>query len=185
METNALQSVEQDNTVQPEVQQSTYQKAIKTLLASGTKKITGLKVKNVNFTEKDNYDMVSFTLSSKIRGFVSEDNGRTYKEGFTNVIFSSTYAIAGAMKEDEELSWMANYLIEHPKALPVIFNGATIDIIQKEVKEGEEYKNIFSTRDSADPITFDHAVIINNIIKFKLGKAGQIGASRLMDKMLE
>ena len=143
METKVLQGVEQDSTVQPEVQQSTYQEAIKTLLASGAKKITGLKVKNVNFTEKDNYDMVSFTLSSKIKGFVSEDNGLTYKEGLTN------------------------------------------DIIQKEVKEGEEYKNVFSTRDNVDPVTFDHAVIINNIIKFKLGKAGQIGASRLMDKMLE
>lgn len=185
MKTDVLQGAEQDSTVQPEVQQSTYQEAIKTLLASGAKKITGLKVKNVNFTEKDNYDMVSFTLSSKIKGFVSEDNGLTYKEGLTNVIFSSTYAIAGAMKEDEELSWMANYLIEHPKALPIIFNGATIDIIQKGVKEGEEYKNVFSTRDNVDPVTFDHAVIINNIIKFKLGKAGQIGASRLMDKMLE
>ena len=172
MKTDVLQGVEQDSAVQPEVQQSTYQEAIKTLLASGAKKITGLKVKNVNFTEKDNYDMVSFTLSSKIKGL-------------TNIIFSSTYAIAGAMKEDEELSWMANYLIEHPKALPIIFNGATIDIIQKEVKEGEEYKNVFSTRDNVDPVTFDHAVIINNIIKFKLGKAGQIGASRLMDKMLE
>ena len=31
--------------------------------------------------------MVSFTLSSKIKGFVSEDNGLTYKEGLTNVIF--------------------------------------------------------------------------------------------------
>ena len=49
MKTDVLQGVEQDSAVQPEVQQSTYQEAIKTLLASGAKKITGLKVKNVNF----------------------------------------------------------------------------------------------------------------------------------------
>ncbi len=55
METKVLQGVEQDSTVQPEVQQSIYQEAIKTLLASGAKKIIRLKVKNVNFTEKDNY----------------------------------------------------------------------------------------------------------------------------------
>jgi hypothetical protein len=55
METKVLQGVEQDSTVQPEVQQSIYQEAIKTLLASGAKKIIRLKVKNANFTEKDNY----------------------------------------------------------------------------------------------------------------------------------
>lgn len=185
MEKNAVQGVEQAAAVQPEVNQSNYQEAIKTLLASGAKRINGLKIKNVNFTEKENYDMVSFTLTSKIRGFVSDDNGNTYKEGMTNTVFTSMYAIVGAMKEDEELSWMANYLLEHPKALPVIFNGATIDIIQKDVKEGEEYRNVFSTKDNVDSVTFDHNVIINNVIKFKLGKAGQIGASRLMDKMLE
>ena len=79
MKTDVLQGVEQDSAVQLEVQQSTYQEAIKTLLASGAKKITGLKVKNVNFTEKDNYDMISFTLSSKIKGFVSEDEVEKWK----------------------------------------------------------------------------------------------------------
>lgn len=185
METNVLQGEEHVANVQPEVQQGSYQDAIKTLLASGAKKITGLRVKNVNFTEKENYNMVSFTLTSKIRGYITDDGGQTYKEGMTNIIYTSTYAIAGCMKEDENLSWMANYLLEHPKALPIIFNGATIDIIQKEVKEGEEYKNVFSTKDEVEGTIFTHSTFINNIIKIYLGSAGKIGAMRIMDKMLE
>lgn len=45
METNVLQGEERVANVQPEVQQGSYQDAIKTLLASGAKKITGLRVK--------------------------------------------------------------------------------------------------------------------------------------------
>lgn len=52
MKTDVLQGVEQDSAVQPEVQQSTYQEAIKTLLASGAKKITGLKVKMLILLKK-------------------------------------------------------------------------------------------------------------------------------------
>ena len=43
------------------------------------------------------------------------------------------YAIVGALKEDEELGWMANALLENPQALNLIFNGSTVDILQQEV----------------------------------------------------
>ena len=54
-----------------------YQNCIKKLIATGCKRINSVRIKNVNFTEKDNYTMISFTLSTPIRGFVSNDNGVT------------------------------------------------------------------------------------------------------------
>lgn len=149
-----------------------YDKIIKNMLANGGKRINNIRVKNVNNTEKDNYTMISFTIDRNIPGNVLQDDG-SYKEGMTNVIFTSLYAIAGALKEDEELGWLANTFLENPDALNLILNGATIDIIQQAVEAGEEYYNPFTTKTDSLPQVFDHSTFINNVIKFKLGKTGQ------------
>lgn len=161
-----------------------YQNIIKKIIASGAKRINSVRVKNVNSTEKDNYTMISLSLAAAIKGFVTKDGGATYEEGATSTMFTSLYAIAGALKEDEELGWMANALLEHPEALNLILNGSTVDVLQQEVKAGEEYKNPFTTREDAEAQVFDHDVIINNIIGFKLGKSGARFSERLADKLM-
>lgn len=161
-----------------------YQNCIKKLIAAGCKRINSVRIKNVNFTEKDNYTMISFTLSTPIRGFVSNDNGVTYQEGMTNTLFTSLYAIVGAIKEDDELGWMANALLDNPQALNLIFNGGSIDILQQEIVAGEQFINPFSTRNNAAVQVYDHDVIINHIIGFKLGKTGEKMAARFADKLM-
>ena len=161
-----------------------YLNTIKKLIATGCKRINNVRIKNVNCTEKDNYTMISLTLANQVKGFVSDDGGVTYKEGVTNVIFTSLYAIVGAMKEDEELGWMGNALLEHPEALNLILNGSTVDILQQDVASGEEFVNAFSSRTDVEPTVFDHDVIINHIIGFKLGKVGTKMADKLADKLL-
>ena len=161
-----------------------YQNCIKKLIATGCKRINSIRIKNVNFTEKDNYTMISFTLSTLIRGFVSNDNGVTYQEGMTNTLFTSLYAIVGAIKEDDELGWMANALLDNPQALNLIFNGGTIDILQQEIVAGEQFTNPFSTRNDAAVQVYDHDIIINHIIGFKLGKTGEKMAARFADKLM-
>lgn len=161
-----------------------HQNIIKKLIASGVKRINSIRVKNINFAEQDNYTRISFTLASAIKGFVRDEATDEYKEGTTSTLFTSLYAIAGAMKEDDNLGWMANALLERPQALNLILNGATIDVLQQEVKAGEEYVNPFSTRDDAEAQVYDHDVIINNIIGFKLSAVGQKMADKLADKML-
>lgn len=168
----------------PETDNKTsYKDIIKKALSKGAKRINGLRVKNVNFSEEDNYTRVSFTVDKPIPGNIIQDDG-SYKIGVTNTIFSSLYGIAGALKEDEELGWMANALLENPKALNLIFNGAIIDVLQQSVEAGEEYYNPFTTKDNALPQVFDHATFINNVIKFKLGKTGQRMADTLAIKMM-
>ena len=161
-----------------------YQNCIKKLIAAGCKRINSIRIKNVNFTEKDNYTMISFTLSTPIRGFVSNDNGIIYQEGMTNTLFTSLYAIVGAIKEDDELGWMANALLDNPQALNLIFNGGSIDILQQEIVAGEQFTNPFSTRNDTTVQVYDHDVIINHIIGFKLGKTGEKMAARFADKLM-
>lgn len=185
MEQPVVQGVEQAGAVQPEVRTSDYDAIIKGIIAAGGKKLPGIRVKNANFTEKDNYTMVSFTLANKVRGYVRDEETGVYKEGMTNVIFTSLFAICGALKEDDEKAWIANHLLNHPTALPLLFAGSTIDIVQTEVAAGVTYRNPFSTRDNVEGVSYDHETIINNVIKVRFGKMGEIAVSRLMDKMLD
>lgn len=185
MEQPVVQGAEQAAAVQPEVKTSDYDAIVKGIIAAGGKKISGIRVKNANFTEKDNYTMVSFTLANKVRGYVRDEETGTYKEGMTNVIFTSLFAICGALKEDDEKAWIANHLLNHPTALPLLFAGSTIDIIQSEIPAGVTYRNPFSTRENVEGVTYDHDTIINNLIRVRFGKMGEIAASRLMDKMLD
>ena len=84
----------------------------------------------------------------------------------------------------EELSWMGNALVENPQVLNLILNGSTVDIIQQEISAGTEFTNPFSTRSDADVQVYDHDIILNHCIKFKLGKTGEKMADKLADKLM-
>lgn len=172
--------MEQEN---QEVINASYNDIINTLVAGGATKFKNLHVKTVNVTPKDNHTMVSFTIKENIPGYVSNDNGLTYEEGIVTTVFTSLYAIVGALKEDEELCWMAPILLNRPNALNLIMSGATIDVLQEHVVSGEVYTNPFSS--GANQQSFQHDTIINHVIKFKLGRVGIKFADKLADKMLD
>ena len=161
-----------------------FKSIVRSIIANGATKCTNV-VKNVNITEKDNYTMVSFTLQNRVKGFISNDGGITYESGLTNVIYTSLYAIVGTMKEDEELSWMANFVMSNPSILNLVLNGSKITFLQQEIAMGEEYINPFSTQVDPEPNYFDHDVIINHVIGFELGNMGKKMADKLADKIME
>lgn len=164
--------------------QKSFKDVIKDLIAAGARRYNGLKIKNVKFSEEDNYTRVTLVVHPSIPGMVSNDNGLTWEPGMTNNIFTSTYAIAGMLKEDEEKGWLADTLIENPKALNLILNGGTVDVVQRTVPAGIPYKNPFSTNDDATESTFDHDTIINYVVAFSYGKTGEKFADTLAVKMM-
>ena len=184
--------MEQEN-VQTEVQQGvaeqvegqkSFKDIIKDLIAAGARRYNGLRIKNVKFSEEDNYTRVTLVVHPTIPGMISKDGGLTWEPGMTNNIFTSTFALAGMLKEDEEKSWLANTLSENPQALNIILNGGSVDVIQHTVKAGVPYKNPFSTREDATETTFDHDTIINYVVGFSYGKTGAKFADVLAVKMM-
>ena len=161
-----------------------FKEIVKSLMLAGYKRTNGLIVRNVTITEDENYTRATISVKEPIIGYVSDDNGVTFHKGTTTNIFSSTFALSGLMKESEELSWMANTIIEHPNVLNLILNGSKIDIIQQEVSAGEDYVNPFSTRKDRVPTQFDHDVIINYVVNIELGKMGTKFADKLADKLM-
>lgn len=156
-----------DNTVETTNEEQSTERTFKDIcneiVANGGTRIKGIKVRSCKITEQENYTMVSLTLERKVKGYRANEDTGIFEEGMTNVIFSSTYSLASVLKNDEDLAFCANTLVESPNAFEVVLSGATIDIIQQPVAADELYKNPFSTSDS-EGVALGHDTIINHVI---------------------
>lgn len=156
-----------DNTVEQQVEEQVTERTFKDIcneiVANGGRRIKGIKVRSCKITEQENYTMVSLTLERKVKGYRANEDTGIFEEGETNVIFSSSYSLASVLKNNEDLAFCANTLVENPNAFEVVLSGATIDIIQQPVAADELYKNPFSTSDS-EGVSLGHDTIINHVI---------------------
>lgn len=184
VEQEVPQATVQNEVIKTSNGERTMKDIVKELMAKGCKRVNDVTVKNVVVEEFDNYTRATLVTREALDAYVSDDNGATYHKGKSNNLFSSTFAIAGAMKEDEELSWMANSIIEHPNVLNLILNGSKIDIIIEEVQKGVEYINPFTTKANPESTTFDNDTIVKYVVGIKLGKSGQKMADKLADKLM-
>ncbi len=161
---------------------SSFKSIIRKLIANGCKRITDIHVKNVNYTSKDNYIMVLFTLSEPICTYQQKQDG-SYSLGRTNILYTSLTAIVHTLLEDENICWMSYPLTDNPEYLNLTLNGAQIDILQQEVPANTEYKNPFGNPNK-ESVVFDHNIIINHVLGFKLSQTGELMADKLADKIM-
>lgn len=175
-ETNA-ETIETENN---DVSAPTFDKIIKKLIekCGKPKKVV---VKNTNYEDMDTYRRVSFTLRQELPAFVAD--GDDFVEGKHNVIFSSAYALAGMLKESDELAWLGNIILAKPDAMNLLFSAATLSVIQQRVAANEEYVNPFSREGEAT--SKEHDWIVNHIVGIELSKVGMKVYDRLMDKILD
>ena len=156
-----------DNTVEQQVEEQSTERTFKDIcneiVANGGSRLRGIKVRSCKITEQEKYTMVSLTLERKVKGYRANEDTGIFEEGDTNVIFSSSYSLASVLKNNEDLAFCANSLVENPKGFEVVLSGATIDIIQQPVAADELYKNPFSTNDS-EGVALGHDTIINHVI---------------------
>lgn len=184
MEEEVIVSVEAN---EAQINTNSVRDIIRNLIADGATRINKLRIKNVNFDqdyENKNYIRVSFTLDRPVPGYVSKDNGLSFEKGMTQLIYTSTFAIAAVLKENEDYAWLANEIVNRPKALSLILNGATIDILQREIPKGTPAVNPFSTQTEKEWPIYDHDMIINDVINITLGKTGERMAEKLADRIL-
>ena len=152
------------------------------LLKNGGKSVKDLKVKNVTVTRCENYVRLGITLDKPVMGMVTKDNGVTYEEGETNVIFVSLYSITSLLKDNDDAAFAANHLVEHPEAMSIVLSRASLNIIQETVEAGTEYKNPWST--NAEATVFDHKTIITHVTDITLSDFAVRKLDKLADSLL-
>lgn len=157
-------------------------KVISQLMASKTNNVVKeLVVRNINVTECETYNRVAITLDKPVKAMVAQEDG-SYVEGESNIIFVGNYSIVGALRENEDVAFAGNHLIQHPKALNVVLSGAKINIIQEAVSAGQEYTNPFSS--NATPTVVQHDSFYNHVFDIHLSAFGLKMLDKLAEKMM-
>lgn len=154
-------------------------------LSDNNQVIKNLTVTGVNVTVESNYSRVGLTLNRPVKGFISTDNGLTYNETTTNLIFTSNYALSGMIKQNEDYSWLNDVFVNNPELSKVILTGAKIDIVQQKIEANTEYINPFSNNKNANPVSYTHDIIINYIIGIKFSRTGEKVIEKYLDKIIE
>lgn len=153
---------------------SSYEEKLKALLADKDNRVyRNIRIRNITKREKTgDWENITLVLDGMIPGYIlQEDN--TWKKGMTNNLYTTSYAIAGILKENEDVSSIANKVAEHPEMIPLVLNGAIISVVQTDVAKDEPYTFPFSTRERKEKYTRDHDWIANNIFNVSLGKSGK------------
>lgn len=120
-----------------------------------------VKVKTAKVTKKDNYFMVSLSVVKDLRAMVANTDG-VFQESTRNIIFTTNFTLGGVIKNTDNISWIANRLVENADVFEAVLAGSRIDIINEPIHAGEEYVNPFSSR--RDGTVFEHDAFINHIV---------------------
>lgn len=151
---------------------------IKELLASGNaRRVNGLHVKNVVATALDNHTLLTFVVKEEILGDVRSADTDAFGDavltiGKTHNVQTSTYAVAGAMKDcSAKLAIFANEIVDKPAIATRLFAGGTIDLVMQFVPKDTDYVNPFAS--TATPVRFERDKIIHHVIGLTMGEVGQ------------
>lgn len=151
---------------------------IKELIASGNaKRLNNLTVKNVVATEFDTHTLLTFVVKEFVIGDTRDANevdafGQpVVKLGKTHNVQTSSYAVAGVMKDSAKLAIFATDVVDTPQTANMLFAGAKIDVVMQFVAAGEEYVNPFAS--NPEPVVFERDKMIHHIVALNLGEVGQ------------
>lgn len=143
-------------------EKSSYEKIVQNLIKQPDNLYyRNVKVKTAKVTKKDEYFMVSLSVVKDLRAMIANEDG-TFVEGTRNIIFTTNYTLGGVIKNTDNISWIANRLVENADVFEAVLAGSRIDIINEPIHAGDEYVNPFSSR--RDGTVFEHDTFINHIV---------------------
>lgn len=149
---------------------------IKELLASGTaRRVNGLTVRNVVAKEFDTHALLTFVVKENVIGDVRSAETDAFGQpiinlGKTHNVQTSSYAVAGVMKDSPKMAIFAPDVVNNPNVVNMLFAGAKIDVIMQYVAAGETYVNPFAS--NAEATTFDRDKMIHHVVRLELGEVG-------------
>lgn len=151
---------------------------VKELIASGNaKRLNGLTVKNVVATEFDTHALLTFVVKECVISDTRDANDvdafgqPVVKLGKTHNVQTSSYAVAGVMKDSPKLAIFATDVVDTPQIANMLFAGAKIDVVMQFVAAGEEYRNPFAS--APEPVVFNRDKMIHHVVALSLGEVGQ------------
>lgn len=167
--------------------------------AAHYRRVNNLHVKNVKAFARlaeqtgNVVTRLTFVTKEKLPGMAVDENNLdafgmpVRKIALSNNVFTSAYAVAGAMKEDakgaifaDAVSSMTAVLAGRQEAEIVgtanianlLFAGGVVDVICQFVKTGEAYVNPFASTTTEDTV-FDEDRIFHHVVRCQFGPVGE------------
>lgn len=154
---------------------------IKKLLTGGrAKRLNGLTVRNVVATTFDSdagsHTLLTFVVKEFVVGDTRTDEVDAFDQpviglGKTHNVQSSSYAVAGVMKDTPKLAIFAKEMVDNPELANLLFAGGKLDVVMEFVPKDTDYVNPFATNPT--PARFDRDKVIHHIISVSLGEVGE------------
>ncbi len=185
---NVATSVEEDSNVNidifAELMQSddsldkSREDIVKEIIASGKGKLLkNLTVRNVVATQYDTHALLTFIIKEFIIGDTRNANEvdafgmPIVKLGRSHNVQTSSFAVAGVMKDSPKLAIFATDVVDNPQTANMLFAGSNIDVLMQYVPAGTEYINPFAT--NATPVVFERDKMIHHIVALTMGEVGE------------
>lgn len=156
-----------------------YKEIVDSLIKSGAKRYTDLTITNISLIGSGFGTRYKFTVQQPILGY--SNIGEKIE---TNTLFYSLGGVVCALRESEDYAWLGDTLLSYPKALPLIANGAKIDVLQLHYYAGEKIYNPFINNTEQTPNIYSYNVYINNVIDFRPSKFGEMMIDKIADKIM-
>ena len=136
---------------------------------------------NVTLTDCKNWTRIGLTLNREVTGPVCDEDGN-WSMGKTRVVFVSFYSILGLLKNTNDTMAITGHIVDNPTSLQIILNGATVEILQQEVKANETYINVFTGEETYHDS--DHDSIFNHLVSIEFTAKAQRAIEKIEDKLL-
>lgn len=151
------------------------QNEVITELSKNGAKSEQVVVKNLKVKTFEKYTRCRVTVDHEVDGYVSEDNGVTYKLGKTNVVFISLFNLVNALR-DTEYDVVIDHICDHPQSMVVLLKDAKVTLVQQNVKAGD-------TPDGVDA-PLEHDAIYWHCKSIEFSDAAKLRLDKIVDKML-
>lgn len=138
---------------------------------------------------------LTFVTKERVPGMIVDENELdafgmpTKKLGASNNIFTSAYAVSGAMKESAKGAIFADSvanmttvlagasereIVGNANIVNTLYAGGTMDIICQFVPANTPYRNPFSSADDdTEADTFDEDRIFHHVVRLQFGEVGE------------
>ncbi len=151
---------------------------VKEIIASGKGKLLkNLTVRNVVATQFDTHALLTFVVKEFVIGDTRDANevdafGQpVVKLGKTHNVQTSSFAVAGIMKDSPKLAIFSTDVVDNPQTANMLFAGSNIDVLMQYVPAGTEYINPFAT--NATPVVFERDKMIHHVVGLTMGEVGE------------
>lgn len=158
-----------------------FNDAVASLRKAGAKSYTDLVIKNVTVVDCKNWTRIGLTLNREVDGPVVDSEGN-WTMGKTRIVFISLYSILSTLKNTNDTIAITGHIADYPTSLQVILNGATVELLQQNVKAHSTYVNHFTGEETE--YDCDHDSLFNHLVSVELSEKGLNAVEKIEDKLL-